>query len=60
MTRLEQIQQSSLTQKAATMLNKKPSQIVSVTEHENGARVECRNGNYLIIPLRTWIGTEFE
>lgn len=56
MNRLQKIQTESLKEKAAALLNRKPSQILKVTEHYNGATVKCSNGNQLNIPFEVWVG----
>lgn len=56
MTRLEKIAQKSLKEKAAKMLETKVTNIIKVIESHNGASVECRNGNKLVIPLEYWVG----
>lgn len=56
MTRLEKIAQKAVKEKAAKLLNTKVSNIIRVVEGYNGASVECRNGNKLVIPHEHWVG----
>lgn len=53
--RLNTIRQQSLKEKAAALLDRKPSQIISVEESYAGAGVKFKSGNSLIIPHEVWV-----
>ena len=69
MTRIENIQQQMLKEKAASLLGKRVAQIKKVNEHPEGGRevgvgatVIMKSGAmpWINIPLTVWIGEEID